>query len=208
MSPHGRTGTVMVVGAVAMGVAMGAAQSAGISFENVARKAGLTSRLVSGTPSKMFLIESTTGGAAFTDYDNDGWVDLYLINGSMLEDERRGRRRESNRLYRNNRDGTFSDVTQAAGVGGLHWGMGVCTGDVDNNGFDDLYVTNVGANLLYLNQGDGTFRETGKASGVDHTSWSSSCAFADYDHDGDLDLYVSAYMLFDVMKPQERANDG
>ena len=198
----------MVVGAVAMCVAIGAAQNSGISFENVARKAGLTSRLISGTPSKMFLIESTTGGAAFTDFDNDGWVDLYLVNGSMLEDERRGRRRESNRLYRNNRDGTFSDVTQAAGVGGRNWGMGVCTGDVDNNGFDDLYVTNVGANLLYLNQGDGTFRETGKASGVDHTSWSSSCAFADYDRDGDLDLYVSAYMLFDVMKPQERANDG
>jgi hypothetical protein len=140
--------------------------------------------------------------------DNDGWVDLYLVNGSTLDDERRGRRREPNRLYRNNRDGTFSDVTATAGIGGRSWGMGVCTGDVDNDGFDDLYVTNVGPNLLYLNQGNGTFHETAKASGVDHTSWSSSCAFADYDRDGDLDLYVSAYMKFDVMKPQERANDG
>src|SRR5207247_10479190 len=101
----------------------------------------------------------------------------------------------SNRLYRNNGDGTFTDVTQKAqAAGNGHWGMGVCIGDVNNDGFDDIYVTNYGPNVLYLNNGDGTFRDLSKASGTDDPSWSSSCGFADYDGDGDLDLYVSNYL--------------
>ena len=179
-----------------------------IRFESITRKSGVTFTLTSGTPNKLFLPESTVGGVALTDFDNDGWLDLYLVNGSTLDDERRGRKRALNRLYRNNRDGTFADVTERAGVGGRHWGMGACTGDVNGDGFDDIYVTNLGPNLLYINGGDGTFREAGKASGVDQSSYSSSCAFADYDRDGDLDLYVSNYLQFEINRPPERASDG
>ena len=130
------------------------------------------------------------------------------MNGSTLEDERRARRRAPNRLYRNTGDGKFVDVTERAGVGGRNWGMGVCTGDVNNDGFDDLYVTNVGPDLLYLNKGDGTFRDATAQAGIGDRLWSSSCAFADYDGDGDLDLYVSNYVQLDINKPPDRAIDG
>ena len=179
-----------------------------IRFENVTRKAGIDVKLTSGSPSKMFLLESTGGGLALTDLDNDGWVDLYLVNGSTLDDERRGRKRALNRLYRNNKDGTFTDITERAGVGGRNWGMGVCAGDVNGDGFEDLYVTNVGRDVLYLNKGDGSFRDATTDAGIDDPFWSAACAFADYDRDGDLDLYISSYLAFDIARPPERANDG
>ena len=179
-----------------------------IRFDEVAGDAGVDFRLRSGTPAKAYLIEVMAGGVAFTDFDDDGWVDLYFVNGSSLNEERRGERQEPNRLYRNRGDGTFLDVTAQAGVGGLHWGMGACAGDVNNDGREDLYVTNAGPNLLYLNEGDGTFRDTSEASGTNDPTWSSSCAFADYDGDGDLDLYVSNYLAYDLDDPPERNNDG
>jgi len=139
------------------------------------------------------------GGVGFIDYDNDGWADIYLVNGSTLEDERQGSNKATNRLYHNNQNGTFTDVTEKAGVGGNHhWGMGVCVGDVNNDGFEDLYITNYGPNVLYLNNGNGTFRDFSKESGTNLSGWSSSCAFADYDGDGDLDLYVASYLEFDL----------
>jgi hypothetical protein len=198
----------VVVIAAACTIVVRAQGVAPLTFENIARKAGVTFTLTSGTPEKLFLIESTGGGVAFTDLDNDGWPDLYFVNGSTLDDERRGRKRALSRLYRNNRDGTFTDVTEKAGVGGRNWGMGVCAGDVNGDGFEDIYVTNVGPNILYVNHGDGTFRDVAREAGVDDPAYGSSCAFADYDRDGDLDLYVSNYIAFNVHRPPERANDG
>ena len=168
-------------------------------FENVAQKSGIDFKLTSGSPSKPYILESMGGGVGFIDYNNDGWIDIYLVNGSTLEAEQQKHYIGSNRLYRNNGDGTFTDVSEKArAAGNGHWGMGACIGDVNNDGFDDIYVTNYGPNVLYLNNGDGTLRDFSKESGTDDSSWSSSCAFADYDGDGDLDLYVSNYLEFDV----------
>jgi len=173
-------------------------------FENVTQKSGIDFTLTSGSSSKAYILESMSGGLGFIDYDNDGWIDIYLVNGSTLEAERLKNNRATDRLYRNNGNGTFTDVTEQARVSDNHWGMGVCVGDVNNDGFEDLYVTNFGPNVLYLNNGDGTFRDFSKESGTDDSSWSSSAAFGDYDKDGDLDLYVSNYLEFDVRNlPQD-----
>jgi enediyne biosynthesis protein E4 len=179
-----------------------------IRFENVARSAGITARLVAGSPAKLLLPESTGGGVALFDVDNDGWVDVFLVNGSTLDEARRGPKRSLNSLYRNNHDGTFTDIAVRAGVAGRGWGMGACVGDVNNDGFTDVYVTNLGANEMYMNRGDGTFTDVSVASGAAGTGYSSSCAFADADGDGDLDLYVSHYIEFDLAKPPRRTNDG
>ena len=167
-------------------------------FEDVAQRAGIHFTLTSGSPAKSYILESMSGGVGFIDYNNDGWIDIYLVNGSTLEAERQKNNQATDHLYRNNGDGTFSDVTEQAGIRENRWGMGVCAGDVNNDGFDDLYVTNYGPNTLYLNNGDGTFRDFSKESGTDDPSWSSACAFGDYDQDGDLDLYVSNYLEFDA----------
>ncbi len=172
------------------------AQSQG-EFRDVAAQAGLTVKLTSGSPDKPYILESMGGGVGLFDYDNDGWLDIYLVNGSTLDAERQGDNPVSNQLYRNNRDGTFTEVTTRAGLADHAWGMGVAVADVDNNGFDDLYITNYGPNRLYLNQGNGTFRDFSRESGTEGSAWSSSAAFADYDKDGDLDLYVSNYLEFD-----------
>lgn len=170
-------------------------------FENITDRSGVRFLLTSGLASKDYIPESMSGGVGFIDFDSDGWIDIYLVNGSTLEAERTGENPAVNRLFRNNRDGTFTDVTDRAQVGDDKWGMGVCVGDVNNDGFEDLYVTNFGPNVLYLNNGDGTFHDFSRESGTDDPSWSSSAAFADYDHDGDLDLYVSNYLRFDINRP-------
>ena len=166
-------------------------------FEALSQGHGLDAELVSGTPEKAYILESMTGGVGFVDYDADGWLDIYLVNGGTLATLPDGDPSTSDRLYRNNRDGTFSDVTRRAGTDGTRWGMGVAVADVDNNGLEDLYITNYGPNSLYLNRGDGTFEEMAAASGVAGDEWSSSAAFADYDGDGDVDLYVANYLEFD-----------
>ena len=175
--------------------------SASPQFDSVGESSGLQFTLTSGTRAKAYIPESMSGGVGFIDYDKDGWVDVFLVNGSTLEAERQRSNQATDRLFRNNGNGTFTDVTEKAGVGDNAWGMGVCIGDVNNDGFDDIYVTNFGPNRLYVNNGDGTFKEKAKEAGVDDPSWSSSAAFADYDADGDLDLYVSNYVEFDVHKP-------
>jgi hypothetical protein len=167
------------------------------TFANNAARAGLTVPMTSGDPNKPYIPESMSGGAAWLDFDNDGWIDLYLVNGSSIEAERTGGNTATNLLYRNRGDGTFQDVTAQAGVGDRRWGMGACIGDVNNDGWDDIYVTNMGPNVLYLNQGDGTFREWDSATWQADRSWSSSCGFGDFDNDGDLDLYVSNYVEFE-----------
>lgn len=173
-------------------------------FKDVSAQSGLDFRLVSGAPGKPFILESMAGGVAFVDYDNDGWLDVYLVNGSTLEARSSSEAAASDRLFRNNRDGTFRDVTAEAGLGDRSWGMGVASADVDNNGYADLYVTNYGPNRLYLNLGDGTFQEVAESAGVAGAAWSSSAAFADYDTDGDVDLYVTNYLEFDLEElPQD-----
>ncbi len=172
-------------------------------FKDITAQAGLDFTLTSGLPSKEYILESMSGGVGWIDFDSDGWMDIYLVNGSTLEGERKSNNPARNRLFRNNHDATFTDVTQQAGVGDTRWGMGACVADVNNDGWDDIYVTNFGANVLFLNNGDGTFRDFSRESGADDPSWSSSAAFADYDADGDVDLYVSNYLFFDVHNPPQ-----
>ncbi len=171
-------------------------------FNDVARKAGLTATNVFGEKDRTtYVLESTGTGVAIFDYDNDGWPDIFLVNGSALK----GFPAESaptNHLYRNNHDGSFTDVTSEAGLVATGWGQGVCVGDFDNDGWVDLYVTYYGKNRLYHNLG-GKFEEVAEKSGVagDGKTWSTGCAFVDYDRDGQLDLVVANYANFDLAHP-------
>jgi hypothetical protein len=172
----------------------------GVSFVDVARAAGLNAKTIFGGEHKnKYLLETTGCGVAFYDYDNDGWLDIFLVNGSRLEGFPAGQEPIS-RLFKNNRDGTFSDVTTKAGLGHSGWGQGVCVGDYDNDGFDDLFVTYYGKNVLYHNNGDGTFSDVSQKAGVagTKTRWGTGCAFVDYDRDGHLDLFVANYIDLDL----------
>jgi enediyne biosynthesis protein E4 len=161
----------------------------------------------SPTPRK-FLIETMPGGAALFDYNNDGLLDVFLVNGGRIgtglhvpEDFDRRDPRYWNRLYRQNRDGSFTDVTEAAGLanaGNSNYGMGVAVGDYDNDGFPDLFVTNYGKNILYHNNGNGTFTDVTAKAGVEGGGWSVSAGFFDYNNDGLLDLFVTRYMEWDA----------
>lgn len=172
-----------------------------IQLVDVADKAGLDFQHFSGSPEKKYILESMSGGVAWIDYDRDGWPDLYLVNGGRWEELVEGKRGVSNALYRNNRNGTFANVTQLAGVGNTRWGMGVAAGDYDNDGWPDLYVCNYGPNTLYRNNGDGTFSDVTERSKTGDARWSVSAAFADYDGDGWLDLYVANSVKFDYKNP-------
>ncbi len=170
------------------------------SFVDVGREAGLQMTFTSGNEtSKKYIIEANGTGVAFLDYDQDGWVDIFLVNGSRFEGFRDGRA-PTNHLYRNNRDGTFTDVTRRAKLERSGWGNGVCAGDFDNDGFEDLYVTYWGPNVLYRNNGDGTFTDVTERSGTGGPpkEWSTGCTFLDYDRDGRLDLFVTSYQAFDL----------
>jgi hypothetical protein len=138
------------------------------------------------------------GGAAFFDYDHDGWLDIFLVNGTSLDPAVRDRRPRSY-LFHNNRDGTFTDVTDQAGLTHSGWGQGCCVGDYDNDGRDDLFVTYWGKSVLYHNNGDGTFTDVSEKAGVAGAPgrWGAGCCFLDYDRDGHLDLFVASYLNFD-----------
>lgn len=160
----------------------------------------------SATPDK-YLIETMTGGVAIFDYDNDGWPDIFLVNGARLhsgqkDDEPLDKSDPAywNRLYHNNRDGTFSDVTEKAGVRGRGYGMGAAVGDFDNDGFEDFLVTNYGSVILYHNNGNGTFTDVTAKAGLKTQGWMSSAGFVDYDNDGKLDLFICRYMVWDFSK--------
>jgi hypothetical protein len=166
-------------------------------FVDIAKQAGLHVRTVyGGVGTKAYLIETIGCGAAFYDYDHDGWLDIFLLNGSRLE----GAPGATNRLYRNNRDGTFTDVTEKAGLLRSGWASAVCIGDYNNDGVDDLFLTYWGQNVLYRNNGDGTFTDVTKDAGLldEKRRWNSGCTFVDYDRDGNLDLFVSNYVDFDL----------
>ena len=168
-------------------------------FTDVAQKSGLTSlNVFGGKDTKRYIIETTGTGVAIFDYDNDGWPDIFLVNGTTLEGFPAGKA-PTNHLYRNNHDGTFTDVTMKAGLAATGWGQGVCVGDYDNDGWEDLYVTYYGKNRLYRNQ-RGVFSEVGEKSGVAGSgkAWGTGCAFVDYDRDGLPDLVVSNYVDLDL----------
>jgi enediyne biosynthesis protein E4 len=181
-----------------------------VNFVDVAEKAGLTMTTVfGGKDTKKYIIETTGTGVAIFDYDNDGWPDIFLVNGTTLEGFPSGKA-PSNHLYRNNHDGTFSDVTAKAGLTATGWGQGACVADYDNDGWEDLYVTYYGKNRLYHNQ-NGVFTEVAESAGVAGTgkAWGTGCAFVDYDRDGLLDLMVANYVDFDISTapaPGERAS--
>ena len=173
-------------------------------FVDVAAKAGITVRNVNGSAeNKRYIVEATGSGVAILDYDGDGWPDIYLVNGTELGSSAGiVNDKPTGHLFRNNHDGTFSDVTAKAGLISTGWGQGACVGDYDNDGFDDLYITGYGKNRLFHNQGDGTFREVAEQTGVAGTGkeWGTGCAFLDYDRDGKLDLAVANYVHFDLAK--------
>lgn len=166
-------------------------------FTDVARQAGLKEIAISGHTGRCdYIIEAMSCGAAFFDYDNDGWLDALVLSGSRCDDPPPS---ASNRLYKNNRDGTFSDVTEKAGLFHTGYAYGVTVGDYNNDGFEDLFITGWGQNLLYRNNGNGTFTDVTRDANLlnPQPRFGSGCAFVDYDRDGHLDLFVSNYVTFD-----------
>jgi hypothetical protein len=177
------------------------ASPSSVTFTDITAKAGLAGAVnVSGAPvKKQYLLEEMGAGVALFDYDNDGWLDIFLVNGTTFE---RGAGKATSYLFRNNRDGTFTDVTRKAGLTHTGWGQGCCVGDYDNDGWDDLFVTYWGKNVLYRNNGDGTFTDVSVKAGVAGTPgrWGAGCCFLDYDRDGHLDIFVANYVNFDPRK--------
>ena len=187
-----------------LGVTRAPTTPPGIEFEDVTAKSGIRFKHETSRTRQKYLPESMGAGVAMFDYDNDGWLDLFFVNGAKLQDPMpRGSSPDKsdprywNRLYHNNRDGTFADVTEKAGLQGRLYGMGVATGDYDNDGYVDLLVTNLGGNILYHNNGDGTFTDVTAKAGVGGSGWCTGACFVDYDRDGRLDLIVSRYVQWD-----------
>jgi hypothetical protein len=177
----------------------GFVDGAPVVFKNIADKAGLGSfRHRMGSAKKDFILETPGSGVALLDYDNDGWLDIYLVNGSTFQALKGGAQAPRAALFHNNRDGTFTDVTEKAGVANERWGFGVAVGDYDNDGWPDMYVTNFGKNRLYHNNRDGTFTDVADLAGVALGGWSTGASFGDYDGDGKLDIFVAGYVEFDV----------
>lgn len=172
-------------------------------FVDVAGRAGIAVRNVNGGPvTKRYIIEATGSGVAIVDYDRDGWPDIFLVNGRDLAEGDNRNSDPTSHLFHNNHDGTFTDVTAQAGLVATGWGQGACVGDYDNDGYDDIYVTQYGKNRLYHNERNGTFREVAEQAGAAGTGkeWGTGCAFIDYDRDGKLDIAIANYVHFDLAK--------
>ena len=197
----GRTGTLLSIGSGAQSL-FAVDSTDPVIFADITARAGLSGAInISGSANnKQFLLEEMGGGVALLDYDNDGWLDIFLVNGTSFDPAVRDRNPTSF-LFHNNRDGTFTDVTVKAGLTRSGWGQGCCVGDYDNDGFDDLFVSYFGRNVLYHNNGDGTFTDVSEKAGVGGSGrWGAGCCFLDYDRDGYLDLFVANYVNFDPEK--------
>jgi len=169
----------------------GFVDGAPIVFADIAHAAGLDKfHHRSGTLQKSTILETPGSGVALLDYDRDGWLDIYLVNGSTFEALKGQEAAPRAMLFHNNHDGTFTDVTDKAGVANERWGFGVAVGDYDNDGWPDIYVSNFGKNRLYHNNHDGTFTDVAEKAGVTLGGWSTGATWGDYDHDGYLDLFV------------------
>ena len=180
----------------------GFVDGAPVIFIDITKQSGLDKfHHRSGTPEKTTIIETPGSGVALLDYDNDGWLDIYLLNGSTVPALKGKEPAPRAMLLRNNHDGTFTDVTAKAGVANERWGFGVAIGDYDNDGWPDIYVANYGKNRLYHNNHDGTFTDVAEKAGVALGGWSAGPTWGDYDHDGLLDLFVPGYVKFDPDHP-------
>ena len=184
--------------------AVTAAPASPVQFIDVAEKAGLhTPNVWGGVDKKRVIIETKGSGIAFFDYDQDGWLDIYLTNGSRLDEHWPAGKAPTTHLYKNNRDGTFTDVTEKSGLGRSGWQTGVCVGDYDNDGWDDLFCTFWGHNILFRNNGNGTFTDLTQKAGLAQAKgrWGTGCTFLDYDRDGHLDLFVCNFVKLDPDVP-------
>jgi enediyne biosynthesis protein E4 len=180
----------------------GFVKSGPIVFEDISKQSGLASWThVMGTPEKQFIIEANGSGIGLLDYDNDGWLDIYLVNGSTYDALTGKTTPPHAALFHNNHDGTFTDVAEKAGVTNDRWGFGVAIGDFDNDGWPDIFVANYGRNRLYRNNHDGTFTDVAERAGVTLGNWSTGATFGDYDGDGHLDLFVPGYIHYDMTSP-------
>ena len=209
--PQSRRGFLQTLGRAGLALPLGlgvhpplAADSAvPVVFADITSKAGLLqAKNISGsTANKQFLLEEMGCGVALFDYNNDGWLDIFLVNGTTFDSARQNRR-PSSYLFHNNRDGSFTDVTAKAGLTRSGWGQGCCIGDYDNDGFDDLFVSYWGHNALYHNNGDGTFTDVSEQAGVAGSGncWGAGCCFLDYNRDGHIDLFVANYVNYDPAK--------
>jgi len=193
---------IAAIGAVA---ALAQSPSPEVLFRDITREAGITFQH-HAAPEKRYIVESMSGGVALFDYDNDGLPDIYFVD-SLTVDTANDSKAARSALYRNLGNNRFQDVTDKAGVGHPGWGMGVCTADVDGDGWEDIYVTGLGGNHLYRNNHDGTFSDMTERAGVAVGGWSAGCGFADYDHDGKLDLFVSRYVKIDLAHLPEFGKD-
>jgi len=193
---------IAAIGAVA---ALAQSPSPEVLFRDITREAGITFQH-HAAPEKRYIVESMSGGVALFDYDNDGLPDIYFVD-SLTVDTANDSKAARSALYRNLGNNRFQDVTDKAGVGHPGWGMGVCTADVDGDGWEDIYVTGLGGNHLYRNNHDGTFSDMTERAGVAVGGWSAGCGFADYDHDGKLDLFVSRYVKIDLANLPEFGKD-
>ncbi len=169
------------------------ATSTAVTFRDIASAAGVVFRHVNGASPAKHFAETMGSGGLFFDYDGDGWIDIFLVDGGSQADPAIGRTAR-HRLFRNRRNGSFEDVTAKSGIRHSGYGMGACAGDYDNDGRIDLYITNASANALYRNAGGGSFTDVTAAAGVGSTRWASSCGFLDFDRDGDLDIFVTNYV--------------
>ena len=186
----------------------GFVDSGPVVFQDISRASGLSRwKHVMGTPQKKYILETDGSGVGLIDYDNDGWLDIYLVNGSTYKALDGKEPAPHAALFHNNHDGTFTNVTAKAGVGNDRWGFGVAIADFDNDGWPDIFVANFGKNRLYRNNHNGTFTDVAEKAGVTLGNWSDGATWGDYDGDGRLDLFVSGYLHYDV-KNQPTANDG
>ncbi|NOT46808.1 MAG: CRTAC1 family protein [Acidobacteria bacterium] len=195
--------TIAVIWSVVAG--QNGATSLSFNFVDIASDAGLREPTIyGGVAAKKYIVETNGSGVAFFDFDNDNWLDIFIMSGTRLEGFEKGKE-PTNRLYRNNRNGTFKDVTENSGLRKTGWASSVTVGDFDNDGFEDLFLTYWGENVLYRNNQNGIFSDVTDRSGLKQTAtrWGSGAAFIDYDRDGDLDLFVANYLKFDFAKVPE-----